>query len=144
MRIASGAKQSPGIASSSRLGGTPRNEPLLKVSLSQDPALLKPILSVSAKQEAEQGSTRQNKIVFTIDCNYFLFIHKAQLTLYDQALTQLKTFSLPHPLPYRYTIDLKDLPYHTDTLHYQLSVFDQSGKEDRTGIGVILLTKNRD
>ena len=105
---------------------------LLKVSISQDPLLLKPHLSVTA----EVKDDNEAKLLFTIDCNYFLFIHRSELTLYDENLKKLKVLPLPNPLPLHYSIPMKELP-HTKTLHYQLSVFDEKGREDRTGLGML-------
>ncbi len=106
----------------------PRNDKL-KVSVTQDPALLKPVLSIEAKRETD-------KILFTLHCNYFLFIDHSELVLYDKDLKPLKTISLPSPLPLTYELPLQDLP-QDQTLHYQLKVYDKKQKEDRTSVGTV-------
>ena len=127
---------------------SPSSTPLLKVSISQDPTLLKPRLGVWAVQE-------KDKLLFTIDCNYFLFVKESKLELYDSNLKPLKTIVLPKPLPYRYSIPFSDLtaaglkvappsdssPYDhlPQALHYQLRVYDKEGHEDRTGVGILEL-----
>lgn len=59
------------------------------------------------------------------------------------------SFSIPKPLPLYYEIPLSVIasalplsPSRNDTpptLHYQLAVYDKEGKQDRTGVGEILL-----
>ncbi len=105
------------------------NKPLLKVSASQDALLLKPHLKVKA-------DTDKDKITFTIDCNYFLFIAKSELTFYDADYKKIKTIPLPQPLPLRYEIPLSSVNA-PKTLYFQLSVYDKNGKEDRTGISAL-------
>jgi hypothetical protein len=122
--------------------------PLLKTSLSQDAAILEPRLSVSAQFETETLSGKlQDTILFTIECNYFLFIEKAELRLYDKNHKLFETRELSQPLPYRYEIPLRDLSALTAGMRdgeeapvfYQLSLFDQKGREDRTGLGALTL-----
>ncbi len=106
------------------------NGPLLKVSISQDPMLLKPKLSVSTTQD-------KDNLIFKIDCNYYFFIEKAKLTLYNQDYKLLKTIDLPaQPLPSKYILALKELPSAL-SYYYQLSVYDKQGKQDRTGMGSV-------
>ncbi|MBI1977288.1 MAG: hypothetical protein HYS55_00885 [Candidatus Omnitrophica bacterium] len=130
--------------------------PLLKVSISQDPILLNPRLEVSSKQE-------KDKIIFTITCNYFLFIERAELKLYDTNYKLAKSIPLSIPLPLYYEVPLRDIvgaplvgthsptqragtrpaptsEHDTFILHYQLSVFDKDGHEDRTGMGQLSLS----
>ncbi|MFH0763903.1 MAG: hypothetical protein V1927_02740, partial [Candidatus Omnitrophota bacterium] len=105
----------------------PTNDVLLKVSISQDPVLLKQRLSVTAEKD-------KDNIIFTINCNYFLFIEKASLTLYGEDYKTIKTIPLPKPLPSRYSLPASELETE-QTVYYQLSVYDKTGKEDRTGVG---------
>jgi len=109
------------------------SEPLLNVSISQDPVLLKPKLGVSAAQE-------KNNIIFTINCNYYLFVEKSKLTLYDQDYKLIKSIDLPNPIPTKYTLPISELK-NQKTLYYQLSVYDKNNKEDRTGVGNISYEK---
>ncbi len=127
-KVSFGVKPKPETLSSNKENPSPSN-PLLKVSISQDPAILKPTLSLEAKPE-------KDKLLFTLHCNYFLFVERAEIKLFDRDLKLLKTFSLPKPLPYRYEIPLKS---DENVLYYQLSVWNKEGKEDRTGVGKILL-----
>jgi hypothetical protein len=122
--------------------------PLLKMSVSQDPAALTPHLSISANFETETLSGHlRDSILFTIDCNYFLFVEKAELKLYDKNRKLFKIRKLPNPLPFQYEIPLEDLSALTaavqgaeeTSLFYQLTLFDKDGVEDRTGLGVLTL-----
>ncbi|GAG14452.1 unnamed protein product, partial [marine sediment metagenome] len=106
--------------------------PLLKVSITQDPVLLKPRLQVTAEKI-------EDNITFTIDCNYFLFIERSILTIYDNNYKKIKTITLPKPIPSKYTLPIKDLPPNQETFYYQLSVYDKHNKEDRTGVGSLEL-----
>ena len=111
--------------------------PLLKVSVSQDPVILKPRLSMSAVQD-------KDNITFTIDCNYFLFIEKSILTIYDKSYKKIKSIELPKPIPFKYTLRIPDLTNpkaDTQTYYYQLSVYDKKGKEDRTGMGSLVVRR---
>jgi hypothetical protein len=126
----------------------PKGEALLKVSLSQDPAALQPRLSVSARQE-------DDKVIFTIDCNYFLLIDHAELKLFDEKHNPFKTIQLKKPLPYEYEMPFEDLSFPRKrksagfpikafgdgkgVIYYQLSVFNAGGREDRTNLGEIIL-----
>jgi hypothetical protein len=131
----------------------PIGSPLLKVSVSQDPVLLKPKLSISHKIithdarpfDFAQGrrTTHDEKVEFSIACNYFLFIDKARIDIYDSDMKLVKSIDLPKPLPSKYTIPITDLTGKTDqTLYYQLTVYDKSGKKDRTGVGMIEMEKS--
>ena len=106
--------------------------PLLKTTLSQDPVLLKPTLSIEAKLE-------NNNVVFTIQTNYHLFIESSEIMLYTKDLTPFKKIPLPKPIPYQYTLKKEELPPNQETLHFQLSVKDKQGREDRTGVGSVVL-----
>jgi hypothetical protein len=99
------------------------------ISITQDPVLLKPTLKISSQKTSD-------KLIFTINCNYFLFIKRSELTLYDQNKSRLKTITLPNPIPRTYEIPLTDLPTN-QTLYYQLSVYDKDGHEDRTSLSEI-------
>ena len=147
----------------SRLRGNDKNTgPLLKVSVSQDAMSLEPRLGVSAalvQKEGDRSFSDQEDLSpfsvvrFTIDTNYHLFIKRAELKIWTtQALTRTSSRPLPEgegwgegeafvidlpmllPLTYDY-----ELPVPLDstpaTLRYQLSVFDENGKEDRTSVG---------
>ena len=140
-KVSFGVKLPGVIASPERAKQSRSNNegPLLKVSITQDPVILKPKLEISAIREKE-------KIIFWTTCNYFLLIQKAKLTLYDQEMEKLKTVLLPMPLPSRYELDLKEVtssaspPGHDGAIiHYQLSVFDKNGREDRTGMGTLII-----
>jgi len=98
---------------------------LLKVSIAQDPSKLAPQLSVSAE-------TTQDKIVFTINTNYHLFIKRAELKLFDQNQNLLQTIDLPQPLPLHYEVSANDA-----VAFFQLSVYDGEGHEDRTSLAQI-------
>ena len=145
-------------------GGLSHSGPSHKPSISQSSDELKPRLSVTAEFiEREKG-----RIHFSIDCNYFLFVKRAELKIFDENQKVIKTIELPMPLPLRYEMpltgssikafeddsvvgvekdsDLRKLsspksfigdPRH---MYYQLSVFNASGKEDRTSIGQLELT----
>jgi hypothetical protein len=104
------------------------NEPLLKVSITQDPVLLKPRLAVTTTQDKEN-------ITFNIDCNYWLFLEKSKLIIYNQDYQPLKEIELLKPLPSKYTLPLSELPAKSATYYYQLFVSDRQGREDRTGVG---------
>ena len=106
--------------------------PFLKVTITQDPTKLSPHLSITAEK-------KEDRLLFTIDCNYYRFIKQGRLTLYDENLNTLNTFTLPQPLPYQYEIPIEDI--HGETIHYQLSVFDSQGNEDRTAVGQLRLHK---
>jgi len=104
--------------------------PMLKVSVSQDPTRLKPYLSA--------GATRyDDKIEFTINTNYFLFIETADLIIYDKGYTRIKEISLTQPIPSRFEIDSTEFPFEVDAYYYQLFVYDRHGKEDRTSFSKI-------
>ncbi len=103
--------------------------PLLKVSISQDPVLLKPRLQLAAEQI-------DDNIIFTIDCNYFLFIERADLYIYDESYNKIETIPLGKPLPSTYKMEASDLPYGKN-YYYQLSVYDKDNNENRTGIGTL-------
>ncbi len=130
-------------------GKKDKDAPLLKIAVSQDASALKPRLSISAEQKKEKAQAADRKIIFTIDCNYFLLIHRAELKLYDGNKKPVQTINLPSPLPLRYEMPLplgrsaarlwKDKETREDVFYYQLSVFDKRGREDRTGIGRISL-----
>ncbi|UCD54865.1 MAG: hypothetical protein JSV93_04940, partial [Candidatus Omnitrophota bacterium] len=77
----------------------------------------------------------KDNILFNITCNYFLFIEKSTITLYDKNYKRIKTIPLPKPIPSKYTLPIKDLAPNHQTLYYQLSVYDKHDKEDRTSIG---------
>ena len=62
----------------------------------------------------------------------------SKLHLYDASLSPIQVIDLPNPLPLYYELPIPS--GDTTTLHYQLSVFDQEGNEDRTGVGQIGLT----
>lgn len=109
---------------------TTEEGPLLKVSVSQDPVLLKPRLQVSAKQI-------EDKIVFNIDTNYFLFIERADLYIYDKNYKKIKTLLLEKPLPSKYEMKIEDLPDKEGIYYYQLSVYDKKGRQNRTGLGTL-------
>ncbi|OGX04997.1 MAG: hypothetical protein A3G87_10375 [Omnitrophica bacterium RIFCSPLOWO2_12_FULL_50_11] len=106
--------------------------PFLQVSISEDATKLSPHLFVSAKEE-------KDRIIFTIQCNYFLFIERAELKLYDQNYELLRSIPLPKPLPLYYELPQAEISTH-QSLFYQLSVFDKEGREDRTGIGVLRIS----
>ncbi len=105
------------------------NAPLLKASIFQDPLLLKPKLSIDATQD-------KDKLTFTIHTNYSLFIKKAEIILYDNYLKPFETIELPSPIPYEYSLYIKDLP---DTFNYQLKVMDSRSREDRTKVAAIMI-----
>ena len=120
-----------------KLGDQPlrqaQGEPLLKVSISEDPVLLKPRLKVEAKEQ-EDG------ILFTIDCNYHLFIQKAELRLYDENLDPIDSFILPTPLGMFYKINRHELK--GKTVYYQMYVWDGNDHQDRTKVGILELLLN--
>ena len=110
---------------------TDKDPPFLQVSISQDPVRLEPKLALSAERRADT-------IHFRIDCNYMHFIKEAQIRLYDEDLSEIKTLHLHPPLPYQYEVAINYIFPNSNantTLHYQLSVYDKDGREDRTGIG---------
>ncbi len=124
------------------------DKPLLKVSVSQDPVMLKPRLSISHKLTTPERNNaitqeRNNEtIVFSIECNYYLFIAKSTITIYDSSYKVVKTIDLPNPIPSTYTLPISDLPNpitlkpnNPITLYYQLTVYDKNGKKDRAGVG---------
>ncbi|MDD5422264.1 MAG: hypothetical protein PHT32_02420 [Candidatus Omnitrophica bacterium] len=140
------------------------NEPLLKVSISQDPAMLKPRLLISHKIVTSEPTTkrtneltdkRTNELIeFTITCNYHLFIARSNIKLYDKDYNLIKTIDLPNPIPSKFTLPISDLSFQTnkptnkstnqrtneptnERIYYQLSVYDKNNREDRTGIGEI-------
>jgi len=98
---------------------------LLKVSIAQDPSKLAPQLSVSAELD-------NDKIIFTINTNYHLFIKRAELKLFDQNQNLIDTLSLPQPLPLHYEVSANDT-----IAFFQLSVYDGEGHEDRTSLAQI-------
>jgi hypothetical protein len=106
---------------------SPEEGPLLKVFVSQDPQRLNARLSVTAGREA-------GEVVFKIDTNYFLFIERAELRIFDEDYEELKTVEMEKPIALRYAVDLDDLPLG-EKCYYQLSVYDKDGREDRTGVG---------
>ena len=105
----------------------PTTGPLLKVSVSEDPILLKPHLKVEAQDQGDN-------ILFTIDCNYHLFIKKAVLRLYDEDMKKMDEVELPQPLPLNYALKKTQISSE-GILYYQLSAYNKEGKEDRTGVG---------
>jgi hypothetical protein len=111
------------------------DKPLLKVSLSQDPSALAPRLSVSSRQE-------DDRVIFTIDCNYFLFVNRAELKLFDSKHNPFKTIELT-PLPYEYEMPAAEFIANKldepKPFYYQLSVFNAQGSEDRTHLGEIVV-----
>jgi hypothetical protein len=117
------------VSSSGLTGGS---RPLLKVSLSQDPAALTPRLRVSARQE-------DDKVIFTIDCNYFLFVERAELKIFNADHKLFKTIELGKPIPYEYEMPaaefISEKNAEPQTFYYQLSVFNSQGREDRTNLG---------
>ncbi|MFA4982009.1 MAG: NHL repeat-containing protein [Candidatus Omnitrophota bacterium] len=134
------------------------NEPLLKVSVSQDPVMLKPRLLISHKIVTSEPTTkrtneltdkRTNELIeFTITCNYHPFIVKSNIKLYDKDYNLIKTIDLPNPIPSTYTLPISDLSFQTnkrineptnERIYYQLSVYDKNNKEDRTGVGEIAI-----
>ncbi|MBI4358634.1 MAG: hypothetical protein HY584_04975, partial [Candidatus Omnitrophica bacterium] len=66
-------------------------------------------------------------------------IHRSELTFYDTNYKRIKTIELPQPLPLHYEVPISEIPPHKDTLHYQLSVYDSKGNQDRTSVGRIAL-----
>jgi hypothetical protein len=104
------------------------DSPLLKVSITQDPVLIKPRLSLSATLDKE-------KAVFVMDCNYFLFLESAEIRLYDSSYRRIKTLPLSKPFTSRYTFPRSDLPELTNASYYQLFVYDKEGREDRASVG---------
>jgi hypothetical protein len=139
-KVSFGIRLSHGVPESGSDGVTPKprnpDTPLLKVSMSQDPAALGSRLGVSARQE-------DVKVIFTIDCNYFLFIERAKLNLYDSNRKQYKTIELSKPLAYEYEMRAEEFisgkQAGPQTFYYQLSVFDNQNHEDRTGLGELLI-----
>jgi hypothetical protein len=151
-KVSFGIKLSSGVTGYGSDGVTPKlrntDTPLLKVSMSQDPAALEPRLGISARQE-------DAKIIFTIDCNYFLFVERAELKIFNADHKLFKTIELGKPIPYEYEMPLSDLsspngaigdPSMLDSsfrgndknmFYYQLSVFNTQGREDRTNLGEI-------
>ena len=116
--------------------------PFLQVSISQDPTKLEPRLSISAEILRPSGpQDGGERILFTIDTNYARFIDHGELRLYDDRYTPITTVHFSKPLPSQYTIPLSTILNHPKTLHYQLSVYDKEGREDRTGIGQIDLAR---
>jgi len=111
--------------------------PLLKVSIGQEPVTLNPRLSISAELKEDQ-------ILFSIETNYFLLIKSATLTLYGENYEEIKSITLPEPLPLHYELPLTDLPGGLETLRYQLTVTDKEGREDRTGIGSVKLNRGNE
>jgi hypothetical protein len=114
----------------------PEDDPLLKVSLSQDAAALQPRLSVAARQE-------DDKVIFTIDCNYFLFVERAELKLFDTEHKLFKIIGLKRPLPYDYKMPAAEFIANKldepKLFYYQLSVFNARGSEDRTNLGEMIV-----
>jgi hypothetical protein len=109
--------------------------PLLKVSMWQEASTLNGQLSVTA----ELGKDNQEgKIIFRIECNYFLLIEKADLILFDENQKEWKRMTLPKPLPYLYPIDLKNFSTR-ERIYYQLEVYDSHGHIDRTSMGQLEL-----
>jgi len=97
------------------------NQPLLKVSISQDPVMLKPRLSISHKivssnsepnnptnatNPTNANNATNELIEFTITCNYHLFIVRSNIKLYDKDYNLIKTIDLPNPIPSIYTLPL--------------------------------------
>ena len=151
----------------SRLRGNDKNTgPLLKVSVSQDAMSLEPRLGVSAalvQKEGDRSFSDQEDLSpfsvvrFTIDTNYHLFIKRAELKVWairhpersegskygdSSSSTQndVMVIDLPMPLPLTYDYELLDpLDSPFATLRYQLSVFDENDKEDRTSIGELVI-----
>jgi hypothetical protein len=126
------------MSSSGLTGGS---KPLLKVSMSQDSAVLEPRLSVNA-EIVEDEKHPEPTLVFTIDCNYFLFAKRAELILYDENYKEIRKIEIPKPLPSKYETPLSEFPLKekvTMPLYYQLSVYDQKDHEDRTNMGQIEL-----
>ena len=73
---------------------------------------------------------KKDKIVFTIDCNYFLFLERSELVFYNSNYKKIKTVALPHPTPSKYELRFSELP-EAEHLYYQLKAYDKQGKEDR-------------
>ena len=127
-------------ASSSPNPLTPDPSPFLEVSISQDPTKLEPRLSISAEILRPSGPQDDGeRIRFTIDCNYYRFIERADLKLYDQNYALLTSRPLPKPLPLYYELPKDQIPTNMpeSVLYYQLSVYDKEGHEDRTGAGTL-------
>jgi len=120
------------------VGSQKSDGPLLKVFASQDPVILKPRLAVSALQD-------KDNVIFTIDCNYFLFVEKSILTIYDESYKKIRSVELAKPIPFKYTLRLSDLVKKNRTdqeaYYYQLSVYGKDGREDRTGVGRLVITQ---
>jgi len=104
---------------------TEDNDLLLKVSIAQDPSKLAPQLSVSAE-------VTQDKIIFTINTNYHLFIKRAELKLFDQNQNLIQSIELPEPLPLHH-----EIPFNDAVAYFQLSVYDTHNNEDRTSLAQI-------
>jgi len=138
------------------------NEPLLKVSITQDPVMLKPRLAITHKRINEPTNERINgstdkrineSIEFTLQCNYFLFIVKSKINIYNSSYDLVKSIDLPNPIPVKYllpVLDLTNKPINGQTnkringstdkqFYYQLCVYDKCNSEDRTSIGTLTL-----
>jgi hypothetical protein len=117
-------KISFGVKTSDNALEAPKTGPLLKATITQDPALLKPWLNVSARRVG-------GKILFTFETNYAAFVEGGILSLYDEKLHELDEIRIER-VPYRYEID--DRP---EAERFGFSVWDQKGHRDSTAIGVI-------
>jgi hypothetical protein len=105
-----------------------RSGPLLRATITQDPVLLKPKLSVRAERQGD-------KIVFFIETNYAEHIEEGRLTLYDGEMKVVKEIRLD-TIPYRYELEPPQA-FAGRSFRYGLSVRDRAGAEDRTDIGEI-------
>ncbi len=108
-------------------------QPLLKTSIAQDAYKLQPHLSAYAKIVwVENEGGRSEKLEFTFNTNYHLFIQRAELRIWNEQndyAQDPKIIELPIPLPLKHQI-----PLPASAIRYQLAVYDAKNKMDRTSI----------
>ena len=102
--------------------------PLLKVAVSQDPVRLQRELAITGKK-------LENRLQFLIRCNYHLFVARSELVLYNAGRREIKRIETAGLLPYQYEVNPADMPSGQEIACYQLMVYDQDGRVDRTTVG---------
>jgi len=111
-----------------RLEDADSEGPYLKVGITQEPAKIDPVLEVRSEISG-------NAAVFTINCNYTLFIEGAVLTIYDKDLGEVTAIPLPSPLPRTHIVPFEELRLQEGNYYYQLRAYDRDGASDRTSLG---------
>jgi hypothetical protein len=121
-------KISFGVKASGETPAAPMSGPLLKVTITEDPVLLEPVLRVSA---ARLGAG----VEFTFVTNYSEHIAGSELRLFSASMEPLRTVPFDG-IPGRYRLPAAGLP---GEILYQVAVRDGAGREDRSSVGRLVL-----